>query len=89
MVAAKPFMETSEEDFRRVVDINLYGSRNVAEATSTAGFNQTYGDYLLMYSALAGEEARVAALEEARALDAVDDGNTRTYLLAWLMSLKA
>ena len=63
--------------------------RNVAEATSTAGFNQTYGDYLLMYSALAGEEARVAALEEARALDAVDDGNTRTYLLAWLMSLKA
>ena len=63
-------------------------ARNVEEATSTAGFNQTYGDYLLMYSALAGEEARVAALEEARALDAVDDGNTRTYLLAWLMSLK-
>ena len=62
--------------------------RNVAEATSTAGFNQTYGDYLLMYSALAGEEARVAALEEARTLDAVDDGNTRTYLLAWLMSLE-
>ncbi|MHA6526030.1 glycosyl hydrolase [Tessaracoccus sp. G1721] len=64
-------------------------ARNVAEATSTAGFNQTYGDYLLMYSALAGEEERVAALEEARALDAVDDGNTRTYLLAWLMALRS
>ncbi len=60
---------------------------NVAEATSNGGFNQTYGDYLLMYSALAGEEARTAALEEARNLDTVDDGNTRTYLLAWLMSL--
>ncbi len=63
--------------------------RNVAEGTSNGGFNQTYGDYLLMYSALAGEEARAAALEEARNLDAVDDGNTRTYLLAWLMSLEA
>ncbi|MDO5735849.1 MAG: glycosyl hydrolase [Propionibacteriaceae bacterium] len=63
--------------------------RNVTEATSNGGFNQMYGDYLLMYSALAGEEARVAALEEARNLDVVDDGNTRTYLLAWLMSLKA
>ena len=63
--------------------------RNVAEGTSNGGFNQTYGDYLLMYSALAGEEARLAALEEARNLDAVDDGNTRTYLLAWLMSLEA
>jgi NAD(P)-dependent dehydrogenase (short-subunit alcohol dehydrogenase family) len=30
---AKPFEETSEEDYRRVVDINLYGSRNVAAAT--------------------------------------------------------
>ncbi len=63
--------------------------RNVAEATSNGGFNQTYGDYLIMYSALAGEDARLAALDEARNLDAIDDGNTRTYLLAWLMALAA
>ena len=61
---------------------------NVAEATATGGFDQTYGAYLLMYSALAGEEERSAALDEARSLsdEAIDDGTTRTYLLAFLMS---
>ncbi|WP_432557830.1 glycosyl hydrolase [Granulicoccus sp. GXG6511] len=59
---------------------------NVAEATGTRGFQQQYGDYLLMYSALAGEEDRQQALTEARAMgpDDVDDGNTYAYLLAWL-----
>ena len=33
VVIAVPFDETDEEAFRRVVDINLYGSRNVAAAT--------------------------------------------------------
>lgn len=63
---------------------------NVAEATANGGFAQQYGDYLLMYSALQGEPERLAALEEARKLpaDLIDDGNTRTYLLAWLHSLK-
>ncbi|MDI9627628.1 MAG: glycosyl hydrolase [Acidobacteriota bacterium] len=63
---------------------------NVAEATANRGFAQQYGDYLLMYSALQGEPERLAALEEARKLpaDLIDDGNTRTYLLAWLHSLK-
>jgi endo-1,3(4)-beta-glucanase len=43
-----------------------------------------------MYSALAGEDERRAALSAAAGLDArfVDDGNSRAYLLAWLMSLK-
>ena len=62
--------------------------RNVAEATASGGFDQTYGDYLLMYSALAGEDAREAALEQARRQTTIDDGNTRTYMLAWLLSLE-
>jgi len=61
----------------------------VAEATG-GRFGQKFGDYLLMYSALAGEEQRRAALEQARTLDArwVDDGDSRSYLLAWLMSVR-
>lgn len=60
---------------------------NVAEATG-GRYGQKFGDYLLMYAALAGEDQRVAALEQARVLDAqwIDDGNSRAYLLAWLMS---
>jgi endoglucanase Acf2 len=62
---------------------------NVAEATG-GRFDQKFGDYLLMYSALAGEDERRAALSAAGDLDArnIDDGNSRAYLLAWLMSLK-
>jgi endo-1,3(4)-beta-glucanase len=60
---------------------------NVAEATG-GKFDQKFGDYLLMYSALAGEEERKAALETAKNLDNkwIDDGNSRSYMLAWLMS---
>ena len=62
---------------------------NVAEATGGT-FDQKFGDYLLMYSALAGEQQRKAALIAAERLDDkwIDDGNSRSYLLAWLMSLK-
>ncbi|MFV0453290.1 MAG: glycosyl hydrolase [Propioniciclava sp.] len=62
---------------------------NVAEATARGGFDQTYGGYLLMYSALAGGPDREDALATARDLsdEAIDDGITRTYLLAFLMSL--
>lgn len=64
---------------------------NVAEAIATKGFDQQYGDYLLMYSALAGEQDRATALETARTVsdEAIDDGSTRTYLLAFLMAAAA
>jgi endo-1,3(4)-beta-glucanase len=64
---------------------------NVAEATGGGKFDQKFGDYLLMYSALAGEDQRKAALATAEKLDAkwIDDGNSRSYMLAWLMSAKA
>jgi endoglucanase Acf2 len=62
---------------------------NVTEATGGT-FDQKFGDYLLMYSALAGEQQRKAALAAAENLDNkwIDDGNSRSYLLAWLMSLR-
>jgi hypothetical protein len=60
----------------------------VAEATAGKGYQQQFGDYLLMYAALPGGPDRQAALDSARALDArwVDDGNSRAYLLAWVMA---
>ena len=59
---------------------------NVVEATG-GRFDQQFGDYLLMYSALAGDQQRQAALAEAQTLDDkwIDNGNSRSYLLAWLM----
>ena len=61
----------------------------VAEATG-GSYDQKFGDYLLMYSALAGQAQRDAALAKARTLDQqwIDDGNSRSYLLAWLMTRK-
>ena len=63
---------------------------NVAEGAG-GRYDQKFGDYLLMYSALAGEKQRDAALETARKLDDkwIDDGNSRSYMLAWLMSTAA
>jgi endo-1,3(4)-beta-glucanase len=61
---------------------------NVAEA-ARGSFDQKFGDYLLMYSALAGEEQRQSSLATAEKLDQkwIDDANSRSYLLAWLMSV--
>ena len=60
---------------------------NVEEATN-GRFDQKFGDYLLMYSALAGAADRDRALGIAGTLpdSAIDDGMSRSYLLAWLMS---
>jgi endoglucanase Acf2 len=63
---------------------------NVKEGTASGGFTQQYGDLMLMYAAMAGEQQRTAALQQARSLPAgdVDDSTSKTYLLAWLFSLK-
>jgi len=60
---------------------------NVAEATG-GNFDQKFGDYIAMYAALAGPQDRDAAVRAAESLsDAnLDDGMSRTYLLAWLFS---
>ncbi len=51
-------------------------------------YDVMFGDYLLMYRALAGPDEANRALEIARALpaDRIDDGNTASYLLAWIMT---
>ncbi len=62
----------------------------MAEATG-GRFDQKFGDYLLMYAGLAGEDQRATALAAARTMDSrwIDDGNSRSYLLAWLMTVRS
>ncbi|MGC4153504.1 MAG: glycosyl hydrolase [Propionicimonas sp.] len=60
---------------------------NVAEGVG-GRFDQAFGDYVLMYSALAGPEDASRALELVDDV-VLDDGMTRTYLLAWLLSLRS
>lgn len=80
---AKPFDETTEEEYRRVVDINLYGSRNVAAAVlpylrggghlvltaSMAGFVAGYG-----YSAYSSSKFGVVGLAEVLRLEQKPNG---------------
>ncbi|WP_062303155.1 glycosyl hydrolase [Demequina subtropica] len=58
----------------------------VDEAWGDANLPAMFADYLLMYRALAGDEERAEAWEAAISLpdDAIDDGDTRTWLLAWI-----
>jgi endoglucanase Acf2 len=62
-------------------------ARNIAEA-APAGVDVQFGDYLLMYSALEGRGAAAKALTAARTLPAqfIDDADSRSYLLAWIMA---
>ena len=63
--------------------------RNLTEATPH-GFGVQFGDYLLMYSALAGGADLAKARAAATSLPdtSIDDADSRTYLLAWLASRK-
>jgi len=58
---------------------------NVAEA-APGGYGVQFGDYLLMYLALAGPQDAEQAWATAQSLPAtaIDDGDSRAYLLAWL-----
>jgi endo-1,3(4)-beta-glucanase len=60
---------------------------NVKEAAPST-FDVSLGDYLLMYSALTGSSAATAALATARSLPDkfIDDADSRSYLLAWIMT---
>jgi len=62
---------------------------NVAEALE-GGAAPQFADLILMYQSLAGPDDAVAALEAARALPdaAIDDGNSRSHMLAFIMSLR-
>ncbi|WP_411698916.1 glycosyl hydrolase [Conyzicola sp.] len=60
---------------------------NIADAAPD-GYDVLFGDTLLMYSALAGPDDAAAALEQADGLneDRIDGGNSRSWMLAWLMT---
>jgi endoglucanase Acf2 len=60
---------------------------NLAEA-APGGYGVQFGDYLLMYAALRSPDAAAEAYMQATADPSipVDDGNSRTYLLAFLAS---
>ncbi|MCU1581202.1 MAG: 1,3-beta-glucanase [Microbacteriaceae bacterium] len=61
--------------------------KNVSEG-APSGYNVPLGDYLLMYSAEAGADQAAKALAVAKTLPDtfIDDGNSRSYLLAWIMT---
>jgi endo-1,3(4)-beta-glucanase len=62
----------------------------VAEA-SASGFDTPLGDYVLMYSALQGPDQAGAALTALADLPetGIDDGNSRAYAMAYVMSAGA
>ncbi|WP_448655958.1 glycosyl hydrolase [Microbacterium lacticum] len=63
---------------------------NVADAGGTAAFTGPLGDAVAMYSALGGPSALIAADAWAAqvAPDALDDGNSRSAVLAWLAAVR-
>ncbi|GAA5029254.1 glycosyl hydrolase [Microbacterium fluvii] len=66
-------------------------ARAVDEAGGAAAFPRALGDYVLMYSALGGDEAAAAAAAALDALPdtAIDDGNSRSAMLAWLAGVSS
>ncbi len=58
------------------------------QGAAPAGYSVQFGDYLLMYQALAGPDSAKSALQIARDLPEkfIDDANSRSYMLAWIMS---
>jgi endo-1,3(4)-beta-glucanase len=62
----------------------------VAEAAPD-GFAGALGDYVLMYSALAGPDAAASALTTLEALPdtAIDNGNSRSYAMAYILAAGA
>lgn len=59
---------------------------NLEEGLAGKDFTQDYGDLLLAYSALAGEEQRKEALALVDSVP-IDNGNSRAFLTAWLHRL--
>ncbi|MFW7414628.1 glycosyl hydrolase [Demequina sp. SO4-18] len=65
------------------------GAERIEQAVAEAaprGFDVQFGDYLLMYLALAGDSQRASAWEQAIDLPdtAIDGGNSRATMLAWI-----
>lgn len=61
---------------------------NVDDALADGSFARPYGDLLLAYWALSGPEARRQAIAQVDSVP-IDDGFSRSLLLAWLYTLPA
>jgi hypothetical protein len=59
---------------------------SAVDEAASGGYGVPFGDYLLEYRALAGHDEAAAAWQQAVALpdSAIDNGNSRAYLLAWI-----
>jgi len=62
-------------------------SRNLSQG-APAGYDVALGDYLIMYSAMAGPAQAAQAVKDAEKLPEkwIDGGNSRSYMLAWAMT---
>jgi endo-1,3(4)-beta-glucanase len=61
-------------------------ARASLDEAAAGGFEVGFGDFMLMYKAMLGEEDRAAAWDSAVDLptEFIDDGNSRAYMLAWI-----
>lgn len=77
------YLAGDPERIRANLDAELAGPRD-----DPASWDVMFGDQLLMYASLAGPDDAASALQIARSLpeERVDDGSTRSYLLAFLMT---
>jgi endo-1,3(4)-beta-glucanase len=64
-------------------------ARNVAAAGGSSAFDGPLGDYVLAYSALAGDEALAGAAAALETLPdaSIDPGNARSLMLAWIAAV--
>jgi endoglucanase Acf2 len=62
-------------------------SQNLSQG-APAGYDVALGDYLIMYSAMAGPAQAAQAVKDAEQLPEkwIDDGDSRSYMLAWAMT---
>jgi len=75
-------------DYYRLVPSTTVAS--TIDAATGEGSGSQFSDYLLMYAATQSPAEADAAWDTAIALSAedIDDGNSRTYMLAWIASLR-
>ncbi|MDB5162724.1 MAG: Endo,3(4)-beta-glucanase [Candidatus Saccharibacteria bacterium] len=78
LIPMSPVMETFKADNGGIKE-------KLAKQDKPNNYNVALGDYLLMYLALSDKAAAIQALDR-QTDEFIDDGNSRTYLRAWIYS---
>ncbi|MDB5181034.1 MAG: Endo,3(4)-beta-glucanase [Candidatus Saccharibacteria bacterium] len=78
LIPMSPVMETFKADNGGIKE-------KLAKQDKPNNYNVALGDYLLMYLALSDKAAAIQALDR-HTDEFIDDGNSRTYLRAWIYS---